>query len=200
MNFDRGSLVGLDGGIMRITVFLGSMFGSRPVYKAAVTKLGRWIGKEGHWLVYGGSMTGLMGTLAEAVLSAGGKVTGVEPQMFVEQDLQSDELTELIVVPDIPSRRKVMLEMGDVYIAFPGGTGTLEEVSEAISHVKMGLQSGVCILYNLEGFYDPLKSQFSRMVEEGFIDREAMKSIFFTENLQEITSIIEDYSERSGIQ
>ena len=184
---------------MRITVFLGSMFGSRPVYKAAVTKLGRWIGKEGHRLVYGGSMTGLMGTLAEAVLSAGGKVTGVEPQMFVEQDLQSDDLTELIVVPDIPSRRKVMLEMGDVYIAFPGGTGTLEEVSEAISHVKMG-QSGVCILYNLEGFYDPLKSQFSRMVEEGFIDREAMKSIFFTENLQEITSIIEDYSERSGIQ
>ena len=77
MNFDRGSLVGLDGGIMKITVFLGSMFGSRPVYKAAVTKLGRWIGKEGHWLVYGGSMTGLMGTLAEAVLSAGGKVTGV---------------------------------------------------------------------------------------------------------------------------
>ena len=97
-------MVGLDGGIMKITVFLGSMFGSRPVYKAAVTKLGRWIGKEGHWLVYGGSMTGLMGTLAEAVLSAGGKVTGVEPQMFVEQDLQSDEITELIVVPDIPSR------------------------------------------------------------------------------------------------
>ena len=186
--------MGLDGGIMRITVFLGSMFGSRPVYKAAVTKLGRWIGKEGHRLVYGGSMTGLMGTLAEAVLSAGGKVTGVEPQMFVEQ------LTELIVVPDIPSRRKVMLEMGDVYIAFPGGTGTLEEISEAISHVKMGLQSGVCILYNLEGFYNPLKSQFSRMVEEGFIDREAMKSIYFTENLQEITSIIEDYRERSGIQ
>ena len=96
-------MVGLDGGIMRITVFLGSMFGSRPVYKAAVTKLGRWIGKEGHWLeghrlVYGGSMTGLMGTLAEAVLSAGGKVTGVEPQMFVEQDLQSNEITELIVV------------------------------------------------------------------------------------------------------
>ena len=185
---------------MKITVFLGSMFGSRPVYKAAVTKLGRWIGKEGHRLVYGGSMTGLMGTLAEAVLSAGGKVTGVEPQMFVEQDLQSNEITELIVVPDIPSRRKVMLEMGDVYIAFPGGTGTLEEISEAISHVKMRLQSGVCILYNLEGFYDPLKSQFSRMVEEGFIDREAMKSIYFTENLQEITSIIEDYSERSGIQ
>ena len=85
-------MVGLDGGIMKITVFLGSMFGSRPVYKAAVTKLGRWIGKEGHWLVYGGSMTGLMGTLAEAVLSAGGKVTGVEPQMFVEQDLQSNEI------------------------------------------------------------------------------------------------------------
>ena len=151
---------------MRITVFLGSMFGSRPVYKAAVTKLGRWIGKEGHWLVYGGSMTGLMGTLAEAVLSAGGKVTGVEPQMFVEQDLQSDELTELIVVPDIPSRRRVMLEMGDVYIAFPGGTGTLEEVSEAISHVKMGLQSGVCILYNLECCYGPRKSRLTRIVEE----------------------------------
>jgi uncharacterized protein (TIGR00730 family) len=144
MNFDRGSLVGLDGGIMKITVFLGSMFGSRPVYKAAVTKLGRWIGKEGHWLVYGGSMTGLMGTLAEAVLSAGGKVTGVEPQMFVEQDLQSDELTELIVVPDIPSRRKVMLEMGDVYIAFPGGTGTLEEISEAISHENKTAGTSVC--------------------------------------------------------
>ena len=185
---------------MKITVFLGSMFGNRPVYKAAVTKLGSWLGKEGHWLVYGGSMTGLMGSLAEAVLSAGGKVTGVEPQIFVDQELQSNELTELIVVPDIPSRRKVMLEMGDIYIAFPGGSGTLEEISEAISHVKMGLQSGVCILYNLEGFYNPLKSQFSRMVEEGFIDREAIKSIFFTDNLQEITSIIKEYSDRSGIR
>ena len=185
---------------MNLTVYLGARDPDNPALTYAARELGTWIGANNHQLIYGGSHCGLMGELAESTLLAGGRVTGVEPQFFIDAGFEYDEITELIVVPDIPSRRKVMLEMGDVYIAFPGGAGTLEEISEAISHVKMGLQSGVCILYNLEGFYDPLKSQFSRMVEEGFIDREAMKSIYFTENLQEITSIIEDYRDRSGIQ
>ena len=115
---------------MNITVYLGSCEGNDPAMKTAVAELGRWIGESGNRLVYGGSKTGLMGLLADSVLSAGGEVTGVELEMFMEAGYQHTGLTELIVKPDFPQRKAEMIRRGDVFIAFPGGTGTLEEISE----------------------------------------------------------------------
>ena len=106
---------------MNITVYLGANAGNDPALRDAVRALGRWIGESGNALVYGGSKNGLMGALAESVLAAGGRATGVEPQVFVDQGFLYDELTELIVTRDFPERKAKMLELGDAFIAFPGG-------------------------------------------------------------------------------
>ena len=111
---------------MNITVYLGANLGTDPALPQAVQQLGRWIGESGNALVYGGSKSGLMGLLADSVLAAGGRVTGVEPRFFLDAELQHEGLTELIVTEDMPARKTKMIELGDAFIAFPGGTGTLE--------------------------------------------------------------------------
>ena len=115
---------------MNITVYLGANAGNDPKLQEAVEALGKWIGENGHDLIYGGSKCGLMGSIAESVLQNGGKVTGVEPQFFVDSELQHDGLTELIVTKDMTDRKTKMIELGDAFIAFPGGTGTLEEIEQ----------------------------------------------------------------------
>ena len=109
---------------MNITVYLGAGEGNDPRLREAVEELGTWIGGSGNALIYGGSKCGLMGALAESVLKAGGEVTGVEPQFFVESVLQHEGLTRLIVTKDMTERKNKMIELGDACIAFPGGTGT----------------------------------------------------------------------------
>ena len=122
---------------MNITVYLGANKGIDDTFSIAVRELGKWIGANGHTLIYGGSKTGLMGELAESVLMEGGRVTGVEPQFFVEAEVQYDEITELIVTKDMTERKTKMIELGDAFIAFPGGTGTLEEITEVMSKLSL---------------------------------------------------------------
>ena len=147
---------------MNITVYLGANAGNDPALAEAVRELGSWIGANGHRLVYGGSRSGLMGQLAQSALDAGGTVTGVEPQFFVQQELQHDGLTELIVTKDMTERKTKMIELGDAFIAFPGGTGTLEEIAEVMSKVSLGQLDAPCILYDLNGYYDSLKALLAK--------------------------------------
>ena len=102
---------------MNITVYLGANEGNDPALLKAVRELGHWIGASGHSLVYGGSKNGLMGEIAESVLNEGGKVTGVEPQFFVDMGFLYDDLTELIVTRDMSERKAKMIELGDAFIA-----------------------------------------------------------------------------------
>lgn len=175
---------------MNITVYLGSAAGHDPVYRKRAEELGTWIGKSGHGLVYGGSRVGLMGVLAEAVLRAGGHVTGVEPQFFIDAGLEQLDLTQLIVVQTMPERKTRMIELGDAYIAFPGGTGTLEEISEIMSLVRLGHTEKPCILYNLNGFYEPLRQMLGKMTEEGFLPEKKRQKIRFAGSLPEIADIL----------
>lgn len=176
---------------MRITVYLGASEGSDPALKQAVRELGQWIGESGNALVYGGSRSGLMGLLAESVLTAGGEVTGVEPQFFMEQELQYDGLTELIVTRDMAERKTKMIELGDAFIAFPGGTGTLEEIAEVMSRVSLKQLSAPCILYDLDGYYDSLKALLHEMIRKGLSSPERQKGIFFAKDLEEIRALLE---------
>lgn len=175
---------------MNITVYLGSAEGKDPKYAEEVKRLGAWIGREGHRLIYGGSKIGLMGELAEAVLVAGGEVIGVEPDFFVQSCLQHDGITELIVTKTMAERKTRMIELGDVYIAFPGGTGTLEEISEVMSQVRLGHNESPCIVLNLDGYYEPLRAMLDRMVQEGFLDRESRKKFLFAADTEEIGRIL----------
>ena len=113
---------------MNITVYLGAFEGKDPALAKAVKELGAWIGKSGNSLVYGGSKSGLMGMIAESVLDVGGRVTGVEPQFFIDEGFQYERITELIITKDMTERKNKMIELGNAFIAFPGGTGTLEEI------------------------------------------------------------------------
>ena len=175
---------------MNITVYLGANKGNDPELVRAVRELGTWIGESGHALVYGGSKSGLMGELADSVLHAGGPVTGVEPQFFVDAGFEHDGLTELIVTKDMTERKTKMIELGDAFIAFPGGTGTLEEIAEVMSKVSMKQLDAPCILYNLNGYYNSLQDFLHHMIEKDLSSEERQQGIYFAENLDEICRIL----------
>lgn len=176
---------------MNITVYLGAFEGKDPGLAEAVKELGTWIGESGNSLVYGGSKSGLMGLIAESVLNAGGQATGVEPQFFIDREFQYEGLTELIITKDMTERKSKMIELGDAFIAFPGGTGTLEEISEIMSKVSLKQLDAPCILYNLNGYYDGLKTLLTHMIDMGLSSEERQKGIYFADNLEQIKDILE---------
>lgn len=176
---------------MNITVYLGAAEGNDPFLKEAVRELGAWIGTNGNTLIYGGSKSGLMGELAESVLQAGGKVIGVEPQFFIDAGFVYDEITELITTKDMSERKAKMIELGDVFIAFPGGTGTLEEITEVMSKVSLKHLDAPCILYNLNGYYDSMKQLLEHMIEMDLSSEEKQEGIYFAEDLEEIQRILD---------
>ena len=175
---------------MNITVYLGANKGNDDSLERAAKELGQWIGDSGHALVYGGSKTGLMGILAEGAVESGGKVTGVEPEMFIQSEVQYDGVTELIVTKDFPERKRKMIELGNAFIAFPGGTGTLEEIAEVMSQIALQQLDAPCILYNLNGYYNSLKELLEHMIEMGLSTEERQKQIYFAENLADIKAIL----------
>ncbi len=175
---------------MNIVVYLGSAFGNDPVYRDKIKELGNWIGRTGNDLVYGGSKIGLMGILADAVLEAGGHVTGVEPSFFIDQCRQHEGIDKLIVTDDMFERRQTMMEMGDAFIAFPGGIGTMEEITDIISAVSLDIIDKPYVIYNLNGYYDHLDALFDHMTKEGFIPEENRAVIRFASTIDEITRVI----------
>ena len=132
-----------------------------------------------------------MGALARSALEAGGKVIGVEPQFFIDRAVQLNGLTELIITPDMAQRKAKMIELGDAFIAFPGGTGTLEEVSEVMSKLSLGHLSAPCIFYNLNGYYDDVQRLLTRMISAGFSFPEKQKDVHFVRSLEAIRHILE---------
>ena len=184
---------------MNITVYLGANEGKDATLKMAVRELGTWIGESGNRLIYGGSKSGLMGELAESVLQAGGEVIGVEPQFFIDMEYQYDEITELIVTKDMTERKTKMIELGDVFIAFPGGTGTLEEIAEVMSKVSLKHLTAPCILYNLNDYYDGLQTLLRHMTEMGLSSPERQEGIYFAKDLSEIHKISENQRSNTTI-
>lgn len=180
-----------EGENMNITVYLGANEGNDPALKQAVRELGTWIGESGNDLIYGGSKVGLMGVIAESVLRAGGKVTGVEPQFFMEKELQYDAVTHLIVTETMAERKTKMIELGDVFVAMPGGTGTLEEISEVMSLLALDRLEAPCILYNLHGYYDSLQQLLDRMIAADLSSEYRQRNIYFVKNLDELQKVLD---------
>lgn len=175
---------------MNITVYLGSSEGNDPTIIEAVRELGTWIGESGNRLVYGGSKIGLMGILAESVIAAGGEAIGVEPRFFVEKVPQLEELTQLIVTENMSQRKAKMIELGDAFIALPGGTGTLEEITEIMSKVSLKHLDAPCIVYNHNGYYDSLKALLEQMKAQGLSSDERQEGIFFPGSIEEIKTLL----------
>ncbi len=174
---------------MNITVYCGASVGNGPEYKQAAVELGTWIGKNGHTLVYGGGSVGLMGVIADAVLAAGGEAIGITPDFFIQREVIHNSLSALEVVPSMSARRDRMLELGDAYIAMPGGIGTLDEISEALSLRKLGIHNKKCIFLNTCGFYDKTREVLEEMVAKDFYDKEQFEDIVFAKDIQEIDEV-----------
>ena len=174
---------------MNITVYCGSTMGNDPIYAKAAKELGEWICARGHSMVYGGGNIGLMGLIADTVLSGGGAVTGVIPEFLLEAEKGHEGLHTLEIVSSMSERKNRMMELGDAFIAMPGGTGTLEEISEAVSLQKLGILNKPCIFYNINGFYEPLRRMFHDMQAAGFSTAEDIRRIRFVSGTQDLEKI-----------
>ena len=131
---------------MKITVFCGANNGRNEAYKENAMEVGKWIATNNHTLVYGGGKIGLMGVIADTVLENRGEVIGIMPQFLVDREISHTGITEFIIVDDMSERKTKLVDLGDVFIALPGGPGTLEEISQVISWVRVGKKDAPCIL------------------------------------------------------
>ncbi|WP_107926808.1 TIGR00730 family Rossman fold protein [Lysinibacillus parviboronicapiens] len=176
---------------MRIAVYCGSGLGTNPIYAEKATELGFVLAENGHGVVYGGSKTGLMGKVADAVLTAGGEVIGVMPTHLQKREVAHASLTEIHFVETMHVRKAKMVELADAFIALPGGGGTMDEYFEVFTWAQIGLHEKPVILYNVNGFYDAILQHFYRMLEEGFIRTEQKSLIRVATTPQEVLAIIE---------
>ena len=153
----------------RLCVFCGSSVGNQPAYSAAAQALGRLLAKRRIELVYGGGKVGLMGVVADAVMANGGTVTGVIPQSLADREIAHAGITTLHVVDSMHTRKAMMAELSDGFVAMPGGVGTFEEFFEAVTWTQLGLHRKPCGLLNVDNFYTPLAAFIDQAVSEGFI-------------------------------
>ncbi len=156
-------------GIRTVCVYCGSGFGGDPAYAEAAAALGHALAQAGIGLVYGGGNVGLMGTVAQAVLDHGGHVTGIIPDFLKSRERMLDAVQETIVVPDMHTRKQLMFERADAFVALPGGIGTLEELVEQMTWAQLGRHEKPILLLSTLDFWVPLLALLEHMRASGFI-------------------------------
>lgn len=180
---------------MKLAVYCASGSGNDPVYGEFASRLGGWLATQGHTLVYGGGDSGLMGQVSQAAFLGGSQVIGVLPgDVDFICSRPQPWCTQVIVASDMTARKKTMLELADAFLALPGGTGTLDEISETITLTKIGVFRKPSVLLNVNGFYEPLRQMVDHMTEEGFIAPGTMDHVCFTDDLAVLQDFIEDYA------
>lgn len=177
--------------INAITVYCGSACGARPEYEQATRDFARGLAELGVDIVYGGGNIGLMGVLADAALAAGGDVIGVIPTSLVDREIAHPGLTELHVVESMAERKSRMEQLGDVFVALPGGIGTLEELFEVFTLQLLGPECMPVVLYNVEGYWNSLVDMLQRMSEEGFIPAKYIDALIVVESVPELFDALE---------
>lgn len=159
------------GGILlkKIAVYCGSSFGTSDIYRESAEKLGLELVKRNITLVYGGASVGLMGTVADTVLNAGGDVIGVIPYLLEEREVSHNNLTKLYRVHSMHERKQKMADLADGFITLPGGPGTLEEFAEVFTWSQLGIHQKPIGLLNINNYYDTLIKLLNHMATEGFL-------------------------------
>ena len=166
--------------IKRLCVYCGSAYGSRDAYREGARRLGGLIASRGIELVYGGGHVGLMGTVADGALAAGGRVIGVIPRALMDRELGHTGIQDLRVVADMHERKMTMAGLADAFIALPGGWGTIEELTEMLTWLQLGIHAKPIGVLNEEGYYDAFLRFAETMIDEGFV-RAEHRSLFRVE-------------------
>ncbi len=177
----------------RITVFCGSSSGFDEIYLIRARQLGEALAALGIELVYGGAKVGLMGAVADAVLKAGGRVTGVLPVFLRDKEIAHEGLTELILVDSMHERKTRMNELCDGVIALPGGFGTLEEFFEMLTWAQLGLHKKPIAILNIDGFYNPLIALVQAMVDRGFLKPANQQMLIVSDDIHDLLNKMREY-------
>ena len=179
------------GKIQSVAVFCGSKTGNNPLFAQHAGELGRLLSILNIKLVYGGGKKGLMGIVADAVLNNQGQVMGIMPKVLVDWEHQHDGLTELAIVPDMHSRKKMMYEACDAAIILPGGMGTLDELFEMLTWNQLKIHDKKIYFLNSGGFYNHLVSHIKQMEKEGFLYEDWQNRVSFCASPVDIFNTIE---------
>lgn len=149
-------------------------------------RLGASLARSGIDVVYGGGRVGLMGIVADAALSAGGRVVGVIPEALAVREIAHDGLSELHVVPGMHERKALMASLSEAFVTLPGGIGTFEEFFEILSWAILGLHDKPLGILNVEGYYDPLIGLLRHSVEEGFVRRDYLDLLLLSDDPEDL--------------
>jgi uncharacterized protein (TIGR00730 family) len=177
--------------IRNICVYCGSAPGADPLFLEAATALGRELAANGIGLVYGGGDNGLMGAVARAVLAEGGRVTGIIPSFLRKRENMLEEAQELVIVDDMHTRKRIMFERADAFVALPGGIGTLEELVEQLTWVQLGQHGKPVLIADVGGFWKPLLSLFAHMREHGFIREQFELRYLVSEKIADVVPMLQ---------
>ncbi len=177
----------------KISVFCGSSMGNNSEYKEVAYELGKSFAKKDIELVYGGTKIGLMGAVADGVLSENGKVTGILPDFLKQKEIAHPQISKLILVNTMHERKIKMHELSDAVIALPGGFGTMEEFFEMLTWGQLGLHNKPVGLLNINGFYDKLDMFLENMVNEGFLNKENKRMLIIENSINTLLNKFEAY-------
>jgi uncharacterized protein (TIGR00730 family) len=169
-----------------VGVFCGSQSGANPAYAAAARGLGAELARRGLGLVYGGGRVGLMGELALAALSAGGRVVGVIPHALSAKEIALAEATELVVVDTMHARKALMADRSDAFVALPGGFGTCDELFEILTWAQLGIHRKPIGLLNVNGFFTPLLGWLDHVVAEGLLKPKHRELLLVADTVPEL--------------
>ncbi|SFH02532.1 TIGR00730 family Rossman fold protein [Methylobacterium gossipiicola] len=178
--------------VKTVCVYCGSGFGNDPAFITAAETLGRALAEAGLGLVYGGGNVGLMGTVARAVLEHGGHVTGIIPSFLKSRERMLDAIQETIVVEDMHTRKRLMFERSDAFVALPGGIGTLEELVEQLTWAQLGQHKKPILLLSVADFWTPLLTLLDHMRIQGFIREGLDLSYLVTTEARDVVGALRD--------
>lgn len=173
-----------------IALYCGSRSGNKPIYQEKAIALAQGLAKQGFGLVYGGASIGLMGQVADAMISHGGEAVGVIPEFMLDYEIAHHQLTELHVVQTMHERKALMAERASAFVALPGGLGTFEEILEVATWGQLNQHQKPMMIYNVNGFYNALITQLDHAVEEGFLPPQHRAKLIVCNHAEQIYSAI----------
>jgi uncharacterized protein (TIGR00730 family) len=173
-----------------IAVFCASADGAQPIYRQVAHDLGTAFAARGIGLIYGGARVGLMQAVADAVLAAGGYVTGVIPNVLVDLEVAHHGISQLHVVDTMHTRKALMGEKADAFLVLPGGYGTLEEMFEVLAWQTLKLHSKPTLLLNVDGFYDHLLAFLDYAVTQGTLKQKNRDNLLVATTVEEALTLL----------
>lgn len=177
--------------LQHLCIFCGSQIGNNPEFRRAAEALGQALAANGTTLVFGGGHVGLMGAAADAALQSGGSVIGVIPEFLKDKELAHPGVKEMIVVPDMHTRKRVMFERSEAFCVLPGGVGTLEEMFEIVSWRQLHRHNKPIIIVNIAGYWSHLLNLLDKIIAADFAHKGHESLVTVVNKVEDVAQTVE---------